>query len=282
MMTLFNIRKIMAAAVFSAAMGASMPAHSQSQALSATPIEFDLSAADSASAPLLITAYKPQLGIAPQSSFSGLNEARMALTPDATLPRPSIILGRIEVGQEDVFGIEGLLPATVAKVGFSHTDLEARTALRDANPILFRKLIEGGYVDPSEVELKAALQTELARMNCHRFGIDGAWGPKSRGSVTAYFAASEGVDWPNQKPTQELFRTIILREDVRCATPVAKVVRRRVTSSKPRGTASRPAATQKPRTPKPATTPRRIPKVGISLGGGKVGISLGGGIGVFR
>lgn len=262
----------MAAAVFSAAVGASVPAQSQSQALPATPIEFDLSADDSASDPLLIAAYQPRLKIAPLSSFSGLNKTRLAMTADATLPRPSIILGRIEPGQEDAFGIEGLLPATVAEIGFTHTDLEARTALRDANPILFRKLIEGGHVDPSEAELKKVLQTELARMNCHRSGIDGAWGPQSRGSVAAYFKASEGVDWPNKQPTPELFRAIILREDVRCATPVAKVVRQKVRPSKSKGTGSRPAVPQKPKVTKTPATPKTRLKDKIKLGVGIIGI----------
>ncbi len=247
----------------------------QAQSLSATSIEIDISGTETGAEPFLIAAYLPQTGVAPTVNGFDQTVTRVAFSADAGLPAPSIILGRVEAGQEDVFGIETLMPATIEQIGFDYTNLEARIALRADNPELFRKLIEQGHVDPPADQLNRVLQTELARMNCYRSGIDGAWGPGSRRSVAAYYDEIEGANESDQEPSVDLFRTMILREDVACPTPVAAApsaatTTRRTTASQPARTASRPATTSRPATvaaQKPASTPK---------------ITTGAGIGVFR
>lgn len=251
----------------------------QAQSFSATPIGIDLSPDATAAEPLLIAAYQPQLDLAPRVNVLNPNVTQVALTVDTGLPRPSIVLGRISAGQEATFGIETLLPATVQQVRFSHTDLEARTALRAENPILFRQLVSEGHIDPPAAELNRVLQIELARMNCYRSGIDGAWGPGSRRSVGAYFEQIDGVEWADQQPTMALFRAIVLREDVACPTPVAAAKPRTNSVARTgttRTTAKRqPAAKKKPAPRKAAPSkPRKTSK--------KPKISTGAGIGVFR
>ncbi|WP_299154016.1 hypothetical protein [uncultured Tateyamaria sp.] len=180
--------------------------------------------------------------------FSGLIESagvvQAAVRTPGTLPKPSIILGVIGAGQEEEFGIERLLPATVEEVAFSVDDLAAREAMRAENPDLFRRLIEEGHLDPEADQLNRALQIELARMNCYRSGIDGAWGPGSRRSVGEYFQQLASVTWDDPQPSNSLFRAIIINGDVACPTPVA---------------AARPAPTPRATTTQRTTTTRRAP-----------------------
>ena len=206
---------------------------------------------------------------APQSEGIGAGADLIAASLTATgLPQPSIILGVIAPGQEAAFGIETLLPNTVEAVAFDLDDLAAREALRESDPELFRQLIEEGHIDPDASDLNRTLQIELARMNCYRSGIDGAWGPGSRRSVSEYFAQVEDASWPEQAPTMELFRAIVLNGDVDCPTPqpVRAAVPRTTTT-----TTTAPAATQ---TTTPAPEPAQPSRPTLN--------TLSGGSGVFR
>lgn len=257
-----------------------MPMAAKAQSLVATPIAIDIADNGPAAEPILIAAYQPISGVAPVLVPGGGNTQLSAVAFDATKPRPSIILGRVEAGQEDAFGIERLLPATVAEIRFDYDDLAARAALRARDPELFRQLVEQGHVDPPETVLKAALQTELSRMNCYRSRVDNAWGPGSRRSVSAYFNEIDGVDWPDQEPSTGLFRTILLRGDVACPAPVIQAPRQTTTSARrttPRRT-TKPAA--KPR--RTTTAVKRPAPVSKPKPTSKPKISGGGGIGVFR
>ncbi|MEO0691337.1 MAG: hypothetical protein AAFY90_00495 [Pseudomonadota bacterium] len=197
---------------------------------------------------------------------------RLGATPVAAraavgLPQPSIIVGLIAPGQEEEFGLTSLLPATVEQISFSLDDLAAREALRENEPILFERLISEGHLDPDADQLNTVLQTELARMNCYRSGIDGAWGPGSRRSVGEYFDEIASVDWPDAAPTQELFRAIILNGDVECEVPVAAAPAPRATTS----AAPRPAATPRPAAPAPQPRPAApAAKPKLSIGGSGV------------
>ena len=256
---------------FGALSGAAM-----AQSFGSDPIGFDLGdGTDAAGAQVLIAAYQPPADAAP--SFAGAGVGQDAVAVAAGLPSPSIILGRIEPGREADFGITALLPETVAQMSFAFDDLETRVAMRGDDPEMFRMLVEQGHIDPPADRLNAALQTELQRMNCYRSGIDGLWGRGSARSVGEYFGEREdGKDWPDQNPSVELFRTIIMYPDVKCETPVAAAPAPRATSTRStttrtttttrRATAPKPAAPA----PKPAA-PARKPK-----------ITGGGGIGVFR
>lgn len=244
------------------------------QSLSATAIEIDIAENDTEELPMLIAAYIPQSEIAPQLDTSAPGASQAAVTVSTGLPAPSIILGRVAAGQEAVFGIESLLPDTIAQIGFDYSDLEARIALRTNEPVLFRKLIEQGYVDPPVEQLNVVLQTELARMNCYRSGIDGAWGPGSRRSVGSYFDEVEDAGQPDQQPSMDLFRQIILREDVSCPTPIAAAPRApRQTTTPRRNTATAQPTRRTTTQPAPAPKPRAVLKPKISSGAG---------IGVFR
>lgn len=168
------------------------------------------------------------------------------------LPAPSILVGFATDGDEIV--VPEVDEGPVAGAGLSYDDLEARNAMREQDAELFAGLVESGAFDPPEAEMARAIQTELARMNCYRSGIDGIWGPGSRRSVTAYYD-EVGGSTPSQDPVAEIFRQIIVSEDVRCPDPPAPAPRaaaapRRATTTQ---AAPRRAATQAaPAAPAPA------------------------------
>ncbi|WP_299684096.1 hypothetical protein [uncultured Tateyamaria sp.] len=256
---------------FGALAGAAM-----AQSYGSDPIAFDLGdGADATGGQVLIAAYQPPAETAP--SFAGPGVGRGAVAVAAGLPTPSIILGRIEPGREADFGITSLLPETVAQMSFAFDDMETRIAMRSDDPTMFRMLVEQGHIDPPADRLNVALQSELQRMNCYRSGIDGLWGRGSARSVGEYFGEREdGVDWPDQNPSMELFRTIIMYPDVRCEAPVAAAAPApRATTT--RSTTTRTTTTRRVATPKPAA-PAPKPKAPAN----KPKITGGGGIGVFR
>lgn len=253
-----------------------LTAFGHAQSYSAAPISVDIAQDESSAEPLLIAAFQPQADVQPQFLGQG---GQGAVVTRAGLPTPSIILGLIEAGQEAAFGITRLLPETVAQIGFPYNDLDRRVALRDSDPDIFRQLVEEGHVDPPANVLNAALQTELQRMNCYRSGIDGAWGPGSRRSVGSYFnERDDDVSWPDQEPSNELFRTIIVVPDVACPTPQAAPAR---TTSAPARATPRATTTTTRRATAPAPAAPR-PKPAAPAAKPKPKIKLGGGTGVFR
>lgn len=233
----------------------------QAQGLEIAPIGIDLGD-DSES---LVLAAFPAADNAPIFGSVQGGSAPAAAVVAVGFPQPSIIVGLIEPGQEEEFGLETLLPSTIAEYAFALDDLAAREALRESDPDIFRRLVEEGHVDPEDAQLKRVLQTELARMNCYRSRIDGDWGRGSRRSVGEYFAQLASVDWPDAAATNDLFRAILLNGDVACPTPVAAAPKPRATST--RTTTTR---TSQPRAaaPKPAAKPAAKPK--LSIGGSGV------------
>lgn len=168
---------------------------------------------------LLVAAYEPE-STSPflDRTLSG----RAAVKSDAGRPSPSIIVGLIEAGKEEEFGIEALLPATVEANRFAYDDLDAREALRAADPELFRKLVEGGHIDPPEDALSRVLQTELKRFGCYTSGIDGIWGGGSKRAVRRYANALENpAAQIDEEPTARLFRSILLNGTVQCQQAAA-------------------------------------------------------------
>lgn len=200
---------------------------------------------------------------------------RVAALADTGLPQPSLILGLIAAGEEETFGIERLLPATVEEIAFAPDDLTARAALRESDPDLFRQLVEEGHIDPAPDQLNTVLQVELQRMNCYRSGIDGAWGPGSRRSVASYFDELDTVSWPDQEPSTALFRAILINGDVECPTPVAAPAAR-ATSTPARTTA---APVRRTTTPAPARRVQPAPQPAPKPQQPRLSI---GGSGVFR
>lgn len=234
-------------------------------AFSLEPITFDIDdqIADEAEDDIiLVSAYAPQ-ALPPR--ISRFNTASREARPTiAGRPNPSIVLGKIEPGAEESFGVEGLLQDTVAAFGFAFDDLAAREALRTSNPELFRDLIQGGHIDPPGEQLARVLQQELARMNCYRSSIDGVWGGGSRSSVTSYFQTLDnGNRAPGSAPSNELFRSIVLNGDVTCK--VATVQRQAtpaVTNNRPQPITPAPQAAPAPARP-PATSGSSVPRAGV-------------------
>lgn len=254
--------------VLGAAFVACSPMAVLSQGLEIVPLDLDVAGegelvraafASADAAPVFSGALIESSGILPA-----------AVRASAALPQPSIILGTIAPGQEEEFGIETLMPATVEQVAFDMDDMDARAALRAENPELFRQLIEEGHMDPAPDQLNRVLQVELSRMNCYRSGIDGAWGPGSRRSVTSYFEQLASVSWPDQNPSNDLFRAIMINGDVACPTPVAApraaTTQRRTTTT----TTTRRATAPRPAAPAPAPAPAPAAKPQITIGGSGV------------
>jgi hypothetical protein len=168
------------------------------------------------------------------------------------LPAPSILVGFVTDDAETV--VPEVDNGPVSGSGLSYDDLEARNAMREQDVELFASLVESGAFDPPETEMARAIQTELSRMNCYRSTIDGIWGPGSRRSVAGYYDAAGGST-PSQDPVAEIFRQIIVSDDIRCPDPVAApqaaaAAPRRATTTQ--AAPRRAAATQAAPAPAPA------------------------------
>ncbi|OAN87126.1 hypothetical protein [Sulfitobacter geojensis] len=187
--------------------------------------------------------------------FAPTPQAQQAALPRAAgLPEPSIIVGIIEDLTLASFSpAEPLGEVTSNEI--SYENLEARRALRAQDAALFGTLVASGAFDPPAPLLAAALQTELARMGCYSAGIDGQWGPGSRRSVGRYFDEIEGVEAVSLDPTVDLFRQIVMQDDIICPKPVAAAAQPRAASSGSSRTTSRTAAK-----PRATTTRRAAPK----------------------
>ncbi|ARC90737.1 peptidoglycan-binding protein [Rhodovulum sp. MB263] len=140
-------------------------------------------------------------------------ESLAALPRAEGLPEPSVIVGLIAPEADD-------LPVW--------SDLATRTRLRQDDPEAFARLVAAGALDPPEDALPRAIQTELARMNCYRGGIDGLWGEGSRAAVARYFA-ERGLGPAPGAPSPGLFRRIVAAEDVACPAPPAPAAARTAT-----------------------------------------------------
>lgn len=173
--------------------------------------------------------------------------AQAAVPTAAGLPEPYIIVGEIRATNASFDPTE---TGDVTGTSVDTSSFEVRNQMRGSDPSLYAELVSGGAFDPadaSERGIARAIQTELARMSCYTSGIDGIWGNGSRGSVDRYFAQIE-EEPTGREPTVDLYRKIILKDDVSCP-----VVRQAATPQRSTGT------TTQRRTTQPAarsTTPR--------------------------
>lgn len=172
--------------------------------------------------------------------------SQLAALPTAEgLPEPSIIVGIIENTAASFETVEeDAGEVTSNEIAFDN--LEARRAFKAQDPQLFQALVDSGAFDPPDVELPRVLQAELARMGCYRAAIDGDWGNGSRAAVDRYFAELDGVEPVTREATVELWRQVILRDDVACPEVEPAVATQPRSSG---GTVARqqPAAAQQPR-----------------------------------
>ncbi|MEC7761511.1 MAG: hypothetical protein VX874_06315 [Pseudomonadota bacterium] len=210
------------------------------------------------------TTGRVQTGAAGQTTllFDAPAQSQIAAIPVAAgLPEPSIIVGVIEGAEEASFDTaEDLGEVTSSEIAYD--DLAARESLRESSPELFAELVAAGAFDPPANLMARAIQTELARMNCYNAGIDGVWGNGSRGAVDRYFAQRE-AGATTREAVAELFRAIILNDDVTCPAPVAAPAPvARNTNTAPATPRAAPAPT-----PAPAQTQSAPQISGNRLGG---------------
>ena len=169
------------------------------------------------------------------------------------LPTPSIIVGLIAT--EAAFGTAVEDGGALSGSELDYSNLEARRAMFEEDPVLFASLVETGAFDPPPSELVIALQTELTRMECYNRGIDGSWGPGSQGGLERYFEEASASP-ENLDPTIANFRQILTEDSVVCP-PVAVAApapapRRNTTATAPaRSTATAPRRAA-PAAPAPA------------------------------
>lgn len=133
------------------------------------------------------------------------------------LPQPSIILG-----EQETLASLALPDAPEAPPvqQLDYTDIAARNALKESDAASYAELIQTGAYDPPPEQLAFAVQTELARMNCYTRAIDGDWGNGSRRALQLYFDTLEAAA-TTQEPTVEVFRQLLIKDDVACPDVVA-------------------------------------------------------------
>jgi hypothetical protein len=172
--------------------------------------------------------------------------ARPRAVPGAGgLPQPSVVLG------ETATLASLATPAPAQQLDY--TDIAARQAAKTADPAAYEQLILTGAYDPPPEQLAAAVQTELARMNCYTSAIDGDWGNGSRRALQLYFDTLE-IAAPSQDPTVDIFRQLLQKDDVACPEVAAPAPA--PAAAAPRTTQRQAAPTQAaPRQAAPAPQP---------------------------
>lgn len=217
------------------------------------------------------------VGAVPTTLFIAPPAAQIAAIPvPAGFPQPSIIVGIIQVEPEqETLTTVGAVTDTVPEspsLEITYDNLETRTALRESDPEAFAALVAGGAFDPPSADLARAIQSELARMDCYTSSIDGLFGRGSQAAVARYYD-ERGVAAPaSLDASAELFRDIILNEDVECPPVVVAQPQRTAPSS---SGSSAQAAAPRPTQPRPAPAPQPQPQTSTPR-------ITGGGIGVFR
>ena len=180
-----------------------------------------------------------------------------AIPTPAGLPRPSIIVGEIRPQNASFSPTED--GGALAGTALDATGFEAREQIRKSDPELYARLVSDGAFDPDAAALPAALQTALQRMGCYGARIDGDWGNGSRAAVDRYYTA-RGDAAPTREATIDLFRSIIMREDVACpvqqqaANPTPRATTGGGTTARAtnRTTQAAPATPRRTTTSKPA------------------------------
>ena len=192
--------------------------------------------------------------------------AALPAGPRPGLPRPSMILGDMAVLM------------TMAERGPMGVPFAQREAIRQRDAAMFERLLMQGAFDPEPPSASAAIQTELARMDCYSGGIDGDWGRGSAAALARYVEAG-GRAPPDSAPDAGLFRALARGGDITCppqrvVAPVAPRATQGQASraGQPRAAATtsarRPAATQPPaaRTGAPTAAPAQDSGRGINRG----------------
>ncbi|MBM2578064.1 hypothetical protein JQC91_17290 [Jannaschia sp. Os4] len=195
-----------------------------------------------------------------------------ARAPEAGLPRPSIIVGRLPGAEDGAPVDEG---GALAGEGVDVDGYAARERLRAADPENYARLVAQGVFDPLPEAVPAALQTALQRMGCYRLAIDGDWGNGSRGAVDRYYAQRGGAA-PTREAQVALFRDVILREDIECPAPVVAAAPRRAAPAATTTRRAAPARTQARQAAPARTAPARAAPAPAPSGGGRINPTFSG------
>lgn len=201
------------------------------------------------------------------------------------LPSPSIIVGfpeevvdaSFEVADETVNELGEVEVSAVGGSEISYENVALRRDFAENNRDLYLSLVESGAFDPPQAQMAIALQTELKRMNCYTLSIDGDWGNGSRRSVGRYYEQIGGSA-PSQDPVLDIWRQLMVRDDVRCPDVVVAQPRtqpRATSSSSSTARSSAPARS----TPRAAPAPAPAPAPAAPA---RRTISSSSGTGVFR
>ncbi|MFV0410678.1 MAG: hypothetical protein ACK5LJ_13595 [Paracoccus sp. (in: a-proteobacteria)] len=178
----------------------------------------------------------------------------VTLTRRAGLPDPALVVGELAT----LLAANKRQPTGVPR--------EVRDRIREIDPDFFALLLKEGNFDPENGQYVAAIQAELAGMNCYTGSIDGSWGNGSLSALQRYFStlgAAQAADTPGPG----LYREIVTHARVTCPTIRVEPARERPTAS----TGGR-------RTPPRGNTASRNPGRGSSAsstrgGGGNSGSS---------
>lgn len=176
------------------------------------------------------------------------------------IPAPSILIGLTAPTSIE------LLPGTFEPDPFhaAYSDFDKRQTFRQDDPLLFEAVVSSGALDPPVDQLAASIQIELKRMGCYDIAVDGDFGPRSREAVRRYYTARD-VDPPAvATATFDLFRLIVLADDVTCA-PVPVVVRQ---PSSPPPVSSPPTSPPSSQIQSPPSSSEPEPNFNIIIHGG--------------
>jgi len=129
--------------------------------------------------------------------------------------------------------------------------------------------LEADNFTPVPENIKFSIQSELARLGCYTYEIDGLWGKKSNGAVAKYLDAKKSTR-KDLNPDIELYRTLVDEKELVCEpsrdnvkTPEEKSkkpAKKATTKSKPKSKAkTKKKTTSKPKK-KAKTKPKKKPK----------------------
>lgn len=186
--------------------------------------------------------------------------ADSAPSPDAAAPNNFASLPKVTPPANPA-------PSPTAPVPAPSTQLAALPAPKPLSPVTPDALHPQGSVvmpDGTRVpmleggDLVRAIQTELKRVNCYNGGIDGDFGPGSRGALKR-FLDQKNLPGDNLDPTFDIYAQLIQSSGQVCAdrTPVRTSAPARSASTPSRTTSSAPAPAAKP-APAPANGNRKI------------------------
>lgn len=179
-----------------------------------------------------------EAGAPSETASGGTPMLSPALVRRPGLPEPAVVVGELA----SLLAEDKRRPTGVPR--------DVRDRIREIDPAFFSTLLEMGSFDPQSDAYVAAIQTELAEMECYRGSIDGDWGQGSLAALGRYFSEL-GAAQAAEAPGPALYREIATHRRVTCPAPVVAVRTNPTTTARgggntggtrsPGGTPSRPS-----------------------------------------